>query len=94
MLRKFSDAASHLYSEILKQQGQESSTKLIAIAFGMVGLLFLLFSIYLILDIKSTETQVEKAQQSLSQQQARFNELLSKRPKQEPNKQLIAEVEE
>jgi Tfp pilus assembly protein PilN len=84
----------NLYSEILKQQGQQSSTKLIGFALGIVGLLFLLFSVYLILDIKSTESQVEKAQQALNQQQARFNEILSKRPKQEPDQQLIADIDE
>jgi Tfp pilus assembly protein PilN len=84
----------NLYSEILKQQQHQSGIKLVAVALAVVALLLVIFSAYLLWDINTTETELRQAQLSLSQQQARVNELLSKRPKQEPNTQLIAEIEQ
>lgn len=84
----------NLYSEIFKQQQQQSGIKLVAVALGVVALLFVIFSAYLFWDINTTETEMQQAQLSLSQQQARVSELLSKRARQEPNTQLIAEIDQ
>lgn len=84
----------NLYSEILKQQQQQSGIKLVIAALLALALLCVIFSAFLLWNIKKTETELNLAKQTLSQQQAQVNELLSKRSSQEPNIQLIAEIEQ
>lgn len=84
----------NLYSEILKQQQKQSGIKLYTAVFAAVALLCVSFSAYLLWHISSIENELHQAQLTLNQEQARVNELLSKRPSQEPNTQLLAEIEQ
>jgi Tfp pilus assembly protein PilN len=84
----------NLYSEILKQQQQKSGNKLVIAAMALVAMVFVMFSGYLFWDINTTEAKLQQAQLQLNQEQGRVNLLLAKRPRQEPNKELIADVEQ
>ena len=84
----------NLYSEILKQQQQQSGIKLVIAALVAIALLCIIFSAFLLSSINTTETELDQAKQSLNHQEALVNELLSKRPSQEPNTLLIAEIEQ
>lgn len=83
----------NLYHEILKQQQKQSSTKLTVAILATVALVCVGFSAYLFWHVSTIETELHQAQLTLNQEQARVNELLSKRPSQQPNAQLLAEIE-
>jgi hypothetical protein len=83
----------NLYSEILNEQQKQSSIKLTAAILATVGLLCVSFSAYLFWHISTIKTELHQSQLTLNQEQARVNELLSKRPSQEPNSQLLSEIE-
>jgi hypothetical protein len=83
----------NLYNEILKQQQNQSGIKLTVAILATVALLSVSFSAYLFWHVSAIETELHQAQLTLNQEQARVNALLSKRPSQEPNAQLLAEIE-
>lgn len=84
----------NLYSEILKQQQKQSGIKLTTAFLAAVALLCVSFSAYLLGHISTIETELHQAQLTLNQEQARVNALLSKRPSQEPNTSVLAEIEQ
>ncbi len=84
----------NLYSDILKQQQQKSGIKLASMGLGTIALLFVTVSSYVLWDNFTTEKALKEAQKSLSQQQARVNELLSKRTNRLPNDQILSEIEQ
>lgn len=84
----------NLYSEILKQQQQQSGIKLVLAALVAIALLCTIFSAFLLSSINTTETELSLAKQSFSHQEALVNELLSKKSSPEPNTLLIAEIEQ
>jgi Tfp pilus assembly protein PilN len=84
----------NLYREILKQQQKQSGIKLYSLTLAALALLCVGFSAYLLWDISTIETKLSQARLSLNQEQARINELLSKRPSQELNTSVLAEVEQ
>jgi hypothetical protein len=84
----------NLYSEILKQEQKQSDLKLVAGAFMALALLCLAFTGYLLWDIGKTETDLQKARDSLKQQQALVNEMVAKKTNTGPDNQLLAEIEQ
>jgi Tfp pilus assembly protein PilN len=84
----------NLYREILKQQQKQSGIKLYSMALAAVVLLCVGFSAYLLWDNYTIETEVHQARQTLKQEQDRVNGLLSKRPNQELNGSVLAEIEQ
>lgn len=84
----------NLYSEILKQQQQQSGIKLVLAALVAIALLCIIFSAFLLSSINTAETELNLAKQSFSHQEALVNELLSKKSNPEPNTLLIAEIEQ
>lgn len=84
----------NLYSEILKQQQKQSGLNLTTAMLAVCILCGVSFSGYLLWDISTIETELNHAQLSLKKEQARVNELLSKRPSQELNATVLAEIEQ
>jgi Tfp pilus assembly protein PilN len=84
----------NLYREILKQQQKQSGIKLYSMALAAVVLLCVGFSAYLLWDLGTIETEVHQAQLTFDQEQARVNDMLSKRPSQEPNLSTLTEIEQ
>ncbi len=82
----------NLYQDILRQGQNKAGINLYWVGTAAVALLFIGLSIYLMLNTKNTETQVQQLRQDLSNEQSRVNLILSKMPKQEINTQLAAEV--
>jgi Tfp pilus assembly protein PilN len=84
----------NLYSEILKQQQKQSGLKLYTAILAAVALLCVVFSAYLLWQLSTIETELHQAHTHLTSEQTRVNALLSKRPNQEPNTSVLAEIEQ
>jgi Tfp pilus assembly protein PilN len=84
----------NLYTEILKQQQKQSGIKLYTATLVVLTLICASFSTYSLWNISTLETELHQAQTQLTNEQTRVNAFLSKRPSQEPNKQLLTEIEE
>jgi Tfp pilus assembly protein PilN len=84
----------NLYREILKQQQKQSGIKLYSMALAAVVLLCAGFSAYLLWSVSAIENEVHQARQTLNQEQARVNDILSKRPSQVANSSTLAEIEQ
>lgn len=83
----------NLYSDILKQQQNQSGIKLYIALFAAVFLICICFSSYLLWGVNVIETELQHAQLTLEHEKSRVNEFLSKTPRQELNAQLLAEVQ-
>jgi Fimbrial assembly protein (PilN) len=84
----------NLYSEILNQQQNQTGIQLLIATLGGLAFLCISFSVYLVWDVSSTETELHQAQQSLTQQKAQVSALLSKRASQTPNALLLTEIDQ
>jgi len=84
----------NLYSDILKQQQKQSGIKLAIVMLAGLTLLCVSFSAYLFWNTRKIEIELHHAHAQLASEQVRVNELLAKRPRQEPNLLLIAELEQ
>ncbi len=82
----------NLYQDILRQGQNKSGINLYWLGLSATALLFIGFSVYLMSDLKNTETQAQQLRQSLSAEQARVNLISSKIPNQEIDTQLTAQV--
>jgi len=83
----------NLYSEILAQQHKQSGIKLYSLILATATLACLSFSAYLFWHTNAIETELQQAQLTINQEQARVNSLLSTRSSQQPNELLVAEIE-
>lgn len=83
----------NLYSEILAQQHKQSGIKLYSLILATAILACLSFSAYLFWHTNAIETELQQAQLTINQEQARVNSLLSTRSSQQPNELLVAEIE-
>jgi len=54
----------NLYSEILNQQQNQTGIQLLTATLGGLAFLCISFSVYLVWDVSSTETELHQAQQS------------------------------
>jgi hypothetical protein len=84
----------NLYSDILKQQQKQSGSQLTMAVFGLCSLLCAGFSAYLLWNNNAIEAELQHAQLTFNQEQARVNALLSKRPSQELNISLLTDIEQ
>lgn len=82
----------NLYQDILRQGQNKSGINLYWLGLSATALLFIGFSVYLMSNLKNTETQAQQLRQNLSAEQARVNLISSKIPNQEIDTQLAAQV--
>jgi hypothetical protein len=84
----------NLYSEILKQEQQQTGLKFATMALAALIALFTLVSVYLWWDIYTSGNKLKQTQQALNEQQNRMHALLAKQALNQPNIELIAEIEQ
>jgi seryl-tRNA synthetase len=84
----------NLYSEILKQEQQQTGLKFATMALAALIVLFALVSAYLWWDIYTSGNKLKQTQEALNEQQNRMNALLAKQALNQPNNELIAEIEQ
>jgi len=83
----------NLYSEILRQEQQQSGIQLVTLSMVAVALLFILFSAYVLWDIKTSQAELQQAQLTVNQQQTLVDGLMTKKISQEPNSELMKEIQ-
>jgi len=82
----------NLYQDILRQEQNKSGINQYWIGLAAVAMLLIVFSIYSIWNLKTTETEVQNLQKSLEAEQAKANLISSQIPKQEIDAQLDEEI--
>jgi Tfp pilus assembly protein PilN len=83
----------NLYSEILRQEQQQSGIQLFTLSMVAVALLFILFSAYVLWDIKTSQAELQQAQLTVNQQQTLVDGLMTKKISQGPNSELMKEIQ-
>jgi hypothetical protein len=84
----------NLYSEILKQQQQQSGIQLVAASLVVMAFLVFSFSGYLLWDVNATKTELEQVKLTLNQEQAKVNALVAKRANLQPDTSLLTEIDQ
>lgn len=82
----------NLYQDILRQGQNKSDVNPYWVGLPAIALLVIGISVYLMWNVKNTETQIQQLRQNLNAEQARVTLIASTIPKQEIDTQLAAEV--
>ncbi|MEQ1622030.1 MAG: PilN domain-containing protein [Methylococcales bacterium] len=84
----------NLYRDILNQQNKASDIQLVTVGLVAIVISLLCISAYEVWDYYSIQADLEGAQRSFSQDQAKVNDLISKRPSQDVSRELLAEIDQ
>jgi len=84
----------NLYRDILNQQNKASDIQLVTIGLVAIVISLLSISAYEVWDYYSIQAELEGARHSFSQDQAKVNDLISKRPSQDVSRELLAEIDQ